>query len=487
MKAPEYKKYEDGVDYLKCKIIVWDQADNSKIDTSDPPVDKCLTFRECVNIEIDESYKKLIGTAKVTFARSMVVKTFSDKEETDTKVYAERMADGAIAERRQGASLLKPSQFQVGNRIRIYLGYYKDTGVNINKGSAQEFDDEEVFNTNIPDFDGFITKVSASSPVELTCENLAYFLKRKNCPNIKTGLHATVNDFLASDGKYKLLNGTGLELDDDTKNCNIDIGQAVISNELTVADVLTEWAKNKLYCFVRYNQDGVPKLKVGRSYFSTKTKESIVNDNGCSDIPVIQFDYHVANDGLKAINTDPKKLAVSAEGFQFKNGKEVKLSITLTLNPDWKGSSDTEHEKFKVYSQVRLSKKSMKFAAISKETTQSKNLSDYTIIPYTSSKIGITEEGLIKEAEAYFEGYNMNGIEGELTIFGDMHNTNLGRSHIQSGMKVGLYDKRCPEKNGWYLVEEVHTTFGANGFRQRLKLPYCIAKPENNETKSTAK
>ena len=41
-----------------------------------------------------------------------------------------------------------------------------------------------------------------------------------------------------------------------------------------------------------------------------------------------------------------------------------------------------------------------------------------------------------------------------------------------------LLDKREPEKQGWYLIEEINTKFGVNGFRQTLKLPYCIAKPE---------
>lgn len=67
----------------------------------------------------------------------------------------------------------------------------------------------------------------------------------------------------------------------------------------------------------------------------------------------------------------------------------------------------------------------------------------------------------------------MNGIEGTITVFGD-HN-------FESGMKVELLDIRQPEKNGWYLIEEVNTKFGVNGYRQTLKLPYCIARPEKEE------
>lgn len=69
----------------------------------------------------------------------------------------------------------------------------------------------------------------------------------------------------------------------------------------------------------------------------------------------------------------------------------------------------------------------------------------------------------------------MNGIEGTLTLFGDLH--------LKTATKVELVDNRYPGKNGYYLVEEVYTTFGNKGYRQRIKMPYCIKriKTENNE------
>lgn len=146
------------------------------------------------------------------------------------------------------------------------------------------------------------------------------------------------------------------------------------------------------------------------------------------------------------------------------------------------GQNDTEHKKFQILNETKLSKKSLKLGAIPKSKTKDRvNLSAYNVIPYVSSKIGISEDELIKEAEAFFEGYNRNGVEGSITIFGDLHRTNLGMRHLESGMKVVLLDKREPEKQGWYLIEEINTKFGVNGFRQTLKLPYCIAKPEKEQ------
>ena len=188
---------------------------------------------------------------------------------------------------------------------------------------------------------------------------------------------------------------------------------------------------------------------------------------------LIQFDYHVATDNLTLMNVDPAYLAVSAEGFKMEGDKQIKYSVTIRLNPQWTGTSDTEHKKFQLLNETKLSRKAMKMGAVSKSKSSDKvDLSQYHIIPYISRKIDISEDELVEEAEEYFENYNRNGVEGTLTIFGDLH--------IRSAAKVELLSLRNPEKNGWYRVEEVNTQFGVNGFRQTLKLPYCIAKPEQD-------
>ncbi|RGR76053.1 hypothetical protein DWY24_26640, partial [Bacteroides ovatus] len=273
--------------------------------------------------------------------------------------------------------------------------------------------------------------------------------------------------------------GTGLKLHPKTAERDINIGKIQLTEDLTVADVLTEWNKYGLYSFIRKDTDGTPYVMVGHTYLSGNVASSILNTDGSSDTPQIQFDYHVAQDNLTLMNCDPRYLAVSAEGFKFEGNKQIKYNVTVRLNPEWTGQNDTEHKKFQILNETKLSKKSLKLGAIPKSKTKDRvNLSAYNVIPYVSSKIGISEDELIKEAEAFFEGYNRNGVEGSITIFGDLHRTNLGMRHLESGMKVVLLDKREPEKQGWYLIEEINTKFGVNGFRQTLKLPYCIAKPE---------
>ena len=285
------------------------------------------------------------------------------------------------------------------------------------------------------------------------------------------------NDFLADNGKYKLLKDSGLSLHPETKSCEINIGKVNLTSDLTVADVLTEWGKYKVFAFVKFNGD-TPYIAVGRSYFSNPGKDSVLNySDNKSDIPEILFDYHVANNGLTLMNTDKDFLAVEATGLD----KDDKFyHITIRKNPDY-DSSKKGSKKWQVMNETKLSKKAMKLGAT--PLTKSKDrvdLSKYTVIPYMSRKIGITKEALLQEAIKYFESYNMNGIEGQLTLFGDLN--------LKTAQKVQLTDKRHPAKNGYYLVDEISTTFGTGGYRQTIKLPYCIAKiksEDKNDKKTT--
>ena len=96
------------------------------------------------------------------------------------------------------------------------------------------------------------------------------------------------------------------------------------------------------------------------------------------------------------------------------------------------------------------------------------DLSTYTIVPYMSPHVGINSDRLVEETTEYFRNYNLNGITGNVTVFGDFG--------LSPAVQVELIDYRNPSKNGVYLVEEVTTTFGVGGYRQQLGIPYKIRK-----------
>ena len=96
------------------------------------------------------------------------------------------------------------------------------------------------------------------------------------------------------------------------------------------------------------------------------------------------------------------------------------------------------------------------------------DLSRYDVIPFISRKVGASDEEMVNEAQAYFDKYHMNGIEETITIFGDLH--------LKSAVKVRLIYPRDKLKQGVFIVSEVTTKFGVDGYRQTLKLPYCIER-----------
>lgn len=466
-------------------IEIWDMKDPKK-PMAEP--ESPLRITEVESIQIDDSYRKLIGTASVKFPRGTVIKktiTTLNEQENANKVSATVDDAGVLITTRTDSKVASVADFKVGQRIRIYLGYTEDqtiaalTKLDANKKSIfNDSDKLKKYKEKLKImFEGYITKCSIDTPIELQCENLASGLKKITCPKVTAKKNMTVNDFLADNGKYKLLKNSGLSLHPETKSCEINIGKVNLTSDLTVADVLTEWSKYKVFAFVKFNGD-TPYIAVGRSYFSNPGKDSVLNySDNKSDIPEILFDYHVANNGLTLMNTDKDFLAVEATGLD----KDDKFyHITIRKNPDY-NSSKKGSKKWQVMNETKLSKKAMKLGAT--PLTKSKDrvdLSKYTVIPYMSRKIGITKEALLQEAIKYFESYNMNGIDGQLTLFGDLN--------LKTAQKVQLTDKRHPAKNGYYLVDEISTTFGTGGYRQTIKLPYCIAKiksEDKNDKKTT--
>lgn len=78
----------------------------------------------------------------------------------------------------------------------------------------------------------------------------------------------------------------------------------------------------------------------------------------------------------------------------------------------------------------------------------------------------INSDELVEEAIEYFKNYNLNGVTGKLTLFGDLA--------LNTSFQVELIDDRNPSKNGVYIVDEVLTKFGTEGYRQTTSIPYWI-------------
>lgn len=436
----------DTMDVLCCQIIIGDaDSDNPMKITGG------VEITEVLEIEITESYKKLIGTAKLKFpkgtvCRSTIIGNGTPEGKDASRVTTEIMQDGVLIEKRSSQNILNDTTFKVGQRINIKLGY---------NGALKNM------------FDGYITGYNSDSVLELQCENMAYKLKLKQAAKFETPASGTtVNDVL--EGKYNLLKDTGFKIHNDTKKFDIHIGKIKVTDNFTVADILSAWSKYKVYCFLKYDTEDesrMPAIAVGRPYSSSKNQPVFPSDEGTGSY-LIRFDYHVAQNNLKVVKTDPKFLAVTGKAL----GKDEKFfEATVRLNPEYDATVAGSKE-FQTINATQISKKTHKLTgnvtASGAQTKTKVDLSTYTVVPYMSPHIGISSDQLVEETTEYFRNYNLNGISGNVTIFGDYG--------LYPAVQVELQDFRNPSKNGVYLVEEVTTTFGVGGYRQKISIPYKI-------------
>lgn len=432
------------LDILCCRITIGDADPSNPMMIQNPVV-----LTEVQEIEIVETYKKLIGTAKVSFPKgtvyqSTIIGNVTLEGKDASRITTEVMEDGIIIEKKSSQSAVDKDTFKIGQRINIKLGY-------------------NYVLKNL--FDGYITAYNSDGQFEIQCENMAYKLKLKQAPKFETPLSTKVNDVLGA--KYNLLKDTGFEIHSETKRFNISIGKIKITDNFTVADVLNDWSKYKVYCFLKYDEhspDAMPRIAVGRPYSSSKAQPSFPDDG--DGLYKIYFDYHVAQSDLKVLKTDPKFLAITGKAL---GADEKFFEVTVRLNPDYDASKAGSKE-FQTINATQISKKTHKITgnttAADAGTKTKVDLSTYTVMPYMSPNMKINSDQLVEEAIEYFKNYNLNGITGTVTLFGDFG--------LPSAVQVELIDDRNPSKNGVYIVEEVKTTFGTKGYRQVLKLPYKV-------------
>lgn len=515
----QHKSYEDKLAILVCRIKIWKATGNKWFDI--PKVGNCLTIRECESIEINESCKDLLGKAVVRFPRGTVINKSSEPEKKvftgtsddntsseqplkdatnsgdviskDTSQYSEDgVSTTSIAinyddkglidfnRSKTEKALLSPNDVAVGNRIEIRLGYaYSEKEFKeMNTGDSNDYLDLV--------FTGFITSVSPQTPLELECTNMGHILASVGVPNISGKGTLTIKDFLDDDGMYHLLKDTGITLSEATKKSDIVVSGGTISDNLTIADVLASWVKAGIVSAWDYKSDGSVELRVGLTYYAGKSgnqlpnndKKYITYNGGINTVKLLQFDWDVAEDNLSVKFSDKKYLAIQAIGM-VKDGDTFKFfKLTVRKNPDHDDEGwiiDNENGDFQVVNKQEV--KDRKKAKNVDGTTSTKyvktniinkvNLNKYEILTYQSRKINITEEELIEEAKQYWTQCSKNGLSGHIKIFGDVL--------VRPSDIVGLIDLRAPERDGYYFVESVNTTFGVNGYRRQLQLPYKMA------------
>lgn len=514
-----HQAYEDKLAILVCQIKIWKPKSNEWFKI--PSADQCLTIRECESIEVADSAKDLINKAVVRFPRGTVinlssknknVSTGSEADSTQGEATLDKATNNGDLTTTQSAtykddgvsttpmavnyddkglidfnrtktepSLLGPNDVAIGQRIEIRLGYaYSDAEFKQMNSADSDPNLDLVFT-------GFITSISVSTPLELECTNMAHVLACVSTPNIPASGTLTIQDFLDEDGAYHLLKDTGIPLAETSKKSTISVSGAAISDNLTVADVLTEWAKSGVLSIIETKKDGSAQLRVGLTYYAghggnnlpNNDKRYITYNGGDNTVKLIQFDWDVAQDKLSLKHIDKKYLAVEAQGWytDIEQSKKVfkMFKLTIRKNPDLDDEGCADGDDFQVvnqremstYKQTKHKNGTFSNKLIKGHLVDKVNLDKYTVVTYQSTTPNVTKEQLIEEAKQYWASYVPNGISGSIEIFGDLF--------VKPTDIVGLIDLRQPEKDGYYYVESVNTTFGMHGYRRELQLPFKIA------------
>lgn len=436
------------LDVLCCRITIGDQDPLNPMN-----ILNTIEIREVQDLEIHDTYKKLIGTAKLCFPRgtlfrSTILGTATLEGKDASRFTTQVMQNGALIEKRTSQGLLDDTTIKIEQRINIKLGY---NGVLKNM------------------FDGYITAYNSDSLLEIECENMAHKLKLHQAPAFETPEGVSVNDILGP--KYGLLKDTGFQIHSQTRKFDIQIGKIKITDNFTVADILSEWSKYKVYCFLKYDAEdptAMPTIAIGRPYSSSKAQPVFPQDNALEMPFRIYFNHYVAHSDLKILKTNPRFLAVTGKAL---GADEKFFEVTVRLNPEYDPTNKASQE-FQIVNATQISRKSHKITGNTTATgaaTKTKvDLSTYTVVPYISPNMKIDSDKLVQETIEYFRNYNLNGITGSLTLFGDLA--------LTTAVQVELIDNRNPSKNGTYIVEQVITKFGTTGYRQKITIPYKIKK-----------
>lgn len=373
-----------------------------------------VRFNKCIEAVVETSFDTLTDTAKIKLPRDnqWIVRN------------AQGINEGVLI---QSSDFEKSGIFRKGNTIQIRLGY--------------DFKNEVVF-------DGFITGITPQSPFEITCEDATWKLKQKRISFSTEKDKNTLFEIVS-----KLLPGTGVSLHPDTKPLEIEFGRVRIDNS-TVAELLNEWRKRGVLCFIR---DG--KLVVGRSYYSDRANVMKTSNDLTYFPPTFNLEYDVVKDNLQINTLDKKFVAVRGVSKFKKNNKT--LVVTVVLNPN------SEDDEFLVIEHLDGRK------TLAQQQTDASNIQRnlkttvVNIEEYQTRTIHYSEfeyNDLIEAIKGDFFKLVDTGFKGDFVAFGD-HN-------LQPATTCNIFDPTNPEKNGEFVIKSVKKVWGQQGFRQTVQLSH---------------
>jgi hypothetical protein len=311
-----------------------------------------------------------------------------------------------------------PPLIMRGDSIKIELGYVYEYPLNN-------------YNTEINKvFEGYVTSVNNRIPLELTFEDNMWKLKQIQAPN-KT---FKSSQYTLESMIKELLVGTGFTYKDRIANSPISttFGDFTTNNE-TIAQVLDRLQKD---------------FRFESSFKGTELRCGFIvyypEDMKRHDF---KFQYNIISDDLIYKRKDDVKIGVEVHTHQMES---------IGANKDNTTKFKTVKKDFFGY----YLKNKLQIVEIDKKPTAF----DGEI--RTINMMKMPEAEVKKYIEKQLNRLSYEGWRGSFETF--------GLPMVQFGNIVKLVDDILPERNGQYMVKSVDTTFGMNGFRQKIGLDIKI-------------
>jgi hypothetical protein len=400
--------------------------------TDDYPLrNKTFTLNFITEGQIESTWEHLTDTAKLTFPKKVYV---GDEDGNKTT-----WADKDIIAGKDSPIITR------GDQVEVQLGYiYPSTK---NKGEFETAITGQ--NGILPTFKGYVASVKNKVPIEITCEDNMFMLKKNTVINKVDPTKDSTSDSNLFESSYTYKGRTGLEAMllnmieqvNFKQGTNFTIGMANIKSDIgdyrvinvTLAEVLDELRKTyHLESFFRGDE-----LRCGLIRYYPEDRKTI------PDIFHFQKNIIYPYDDLDYQRDVDIKIKLKAYSIN-----EIEL---LTGTTDKDGTKKTKHE--------RLT------ADVGDSDGEVRTL-------YFWNVKTVAELETLAKTKIKFLKYT--GFRGKFLTF--------GMPFIQHGNTVKLQNDIIKELSGEYLVKAVNTKFGFKvGIRQEIVLDLRVDTLTNDE------
>jgi hypothetical protein len=362
-----------------------------KITFTSADTGRVIVYDYVCEVEINKSYLTLTDTATITIPRKLIYKSGQPLNLQNQNDYKDYVVLPALSDTENTAYVVgADALFKVGDKVKIEIGFFPNMQTR---------------------FEGYISKVVSSLPIQIQCEDKMWILKKSNVifhnPDTWVKVVKRKHEYITAGQSLTLkqlldgiLNFVSEKIDYVTVDDNINLGKIRIDN-VNAAKVL-EILKDRYGLYSYFRDDGKLYVGFGNNAQLTNVEEFVMED-----------------------------VVLNNETLQWTNYQDVPIKVKgISINAD--------NTKF--------------------EYEAGQDGGDF-ITQYTYNQ---TQAGLKKWVDNLLPTLTYDGWRGDIQT--------IGEPLVNHGDICKLISKKMPERNGSYLIKAVKIVDGTSGYFQTITL-----------------